>query len=119
MLRYASKVGAKVFEETKVIAIEFNEGSTDSYPIAAEWKSKSGMTGKISFDYVIDASGRNGVLSTKYLKNREYNDTLKNVASWGYWEGTGKYLPGTTRENSPFFEAMTGRAPAQHPAFSF
>lgn len=108
MLRYATKVGAKVFEETKVTALEFAGEAEQSYPVAAEWKSKSGNTGKISFDHVIDASGRAGILSVKYLHNREYNDTLKNVASWGYWKGTGKYLPGTSRENSPFFEALTG-----------
>ncbi|KAF9034483.1 FAD/NAD(P)-binding domain-containing protein [Hymenopellis radicata] len=103
MLRYAARVGAKVFEEIKVTELEFSGGR----PVSAQWKGKDGSAGKISFDYIIDASGRAGIISTRYLKNREFNDTLKNVASWGYWNGTGKYLPGTSRENSPFFEALT------------
>ncbi|KAJ6630160.1 FAD/NAD(P)-binding domain-containing protein [Mycena sp. CBHHK59/15] len=107
MLRYASRCGANVIEETKVTEIEFKGTGEEAQPVAALWKNKAGETGKITFDYVIDASGRNGLLSVKYAKTRLYNDTLKNVASWGYWKGTGKYLPGTPRENSPFFEALT------------
>ena len=83
-------------------------------------------TGRTSFDYLVDASGRAGLLSTKYapvhnifatlpnkvlhryLKNRRYNQSLKNVAVWGYWKGTGMYGKGTDRENAPFFEALSG-----------
>lgn len=108
MLRHAARVGAKVFEETKVTEIEFEGSGDDAHPIAALWKNKAGVTGRITFDYVIDASGRAGILSTKYLHNRVFNDDLKNIAVWGYWEGAGKYLPGTPRENSPLFEALAG-----------
>ncbi|KAJ7153561.1 FAD/NAD(P)-binding domain-containing protein [Mycena crocata] len=107
MLRYSSRCGAKVIEETKVTEIEFKGTGEAAQPIAALWKNKAGETGKITFDFVVDASGRNGLISNKYAKSRVYNDTLKNVASWGYWKGTGSYLPGTPRENSPFFEALT------------
>ncbi|RDB23600.1 Sulochrin halogenase [Hypsizygus marmoreus] len=107
MLRHAARVGAKVFEETKVTDVEFAGTDSDAaYPKAAAWKNKQGEMGTISFDYVIDASGRTGILSTKYLRNRIYNDDLKNVAIWGYWHGAEKYLPGTPRENSPLFEAL-------------
>ena len=44
----------------------------------------------------------------RYLKNRKFNDSLKNVAVWGYWRGTGMYGKGTTRENAPYFEALSG-----------
>ncbi len=47
-------------------------------------------------------------MSTRYLKNRTFNKSLKNVAVWGYWTGTGQYAPGTKRENAPWFEALTG-----------
>jgi flavin-dependent dehydrogenase len=97
-------VGAQVFEETKVTALDFD----GTRPISASWKNKSGEASTIRFDYVIDASGRAGIMSTKYLKNRIFNDNLKNVAIWGYWTGHGKYLPGTERENSPLFEAIEG-----------
>lgn len=46
-------------------------------------------------------------MSTKYLKNRTFNKSLKNVAVWGYWTGTNRYAPGTKRENAPWFEALT------------
>lgn len=37
------------------------------------------------------------------------NQSLKNVACWGYWNGDLKmYKPGTGRENAPWFEALTG-----------
>lgn len=44
----------------------------------------------------------------RYLKNRRYNSSLKNVAVWGYWRGVGMYGGGTYRENAPFFEALSG-----------
>lgn len=111
MLRYASRVGAKVFEETKVTDIEFGtpvEGQ-ETRPVAALWKGKDGDTGRIHFDYIIDASGRTGILSTQYLKNREFNNKLMNVAFWGYWTGAGRYMAGTPREDSIFVEALTGK----------
>ena len=42
------------------------------------------------------------------MKNRKFNQGLKNVASWAYWSGTDQYAMGTYRENQPFFEALTG-----------
>ncbi|KAJ6630121.1 hypothetical protein B0H10DRAFT_1985079 [Mycena sp. CBHHK59/15] len=107
MLRHASRSGVHVFEETMVTEIELKDMPDGACPIAATWKAKSGQTGRISFDFVIDASGRSGILSTKYFRTRKFNDILKNIASWGYWTGTNRYLPGTPRENSPFFEALT------------
>ncbi|KAH6667870.1 hypothetical protein B0J14DRAFT_567223 [Halenospora varia] len=58
------------------------------------------------FDYIVDASGRAGILHTKYLKNRTYSKGLKNLAHWGYWTGTGSYGLGMERTYSPFFEAL-------------
>ena len=49
------------------------------------------------------------LMLAQYLRNRRMNQTLKNVASWGYWTGDAKmYKPGTGRENAPWFEALTG-----------
>ena len=42
------------------------------------------------------------------MKNRKYNQSLKNVAVWGYWRETGLYGEGTSRQNAPFFEALSG-----------
>ena len=63
----------------------------------------------ISFEYLIDATGRAGLLSSKYLKNRRYNQGLKNIATWTYWEGVNPYAEGTSRANSPYFEALRGK----------
>ena len=118
MFRHAGESGAKIFDGVKVKSIEFQaaptaaEGDTipnPGRPIAATYEVKATKeTGRITFDYVVDASGRAGILSTQYLKNRRFNQGLKNVASWGYWEGCGTYSPGTYKENSPFFEALRG-----------
>ena len=120
MLKYAAECGAKVFEGTKVSAIDFvpaDESMIDpndsrvanpGRPVSATWTRKDGSTGTISFEYLVDASGRQGLVSTKYMKNRQYNQSLKNIATWGYWNGAKRYAVGTERENQPFFEALAG-----------
>jgi flavin-dependent dehydrogenase len=37
------------------------------------------------FDFLVDASGRAGVMATKYLKNRRYLEAFRNIAVWSYW----------------------------------
>ena len=78
-------------------------------PVSAFWSRKDGSSGTIKFDYLVDASGRAGIVSTKYLKNRNPNKGLKNIANWGYWKGAKRYGIGTTREGYPYFEALTGK----------
>ncbi|KAH9485155.1 Flavin-dependent halogenase armH1 [Psilocybe cubensis] len=63
--------------------------------------------GKTSFTYLIDATGRAGILSTRYFKNRHFNVSLKNIAVWGYWQNTGHYGVGSRRQGAPWFEALT------------
>ena len=120
MFRHAAKCGAQIFDGIMVESIEFSGSSgihvpEDSKvanlhrPVSATWKRKAdGTTGTIKFKYIVDASGRAGLVSTKYMKNRKFNQGLKNVAQWGYWKGAGQYAEGTRRENQPFFEALTG-----------
>lgn len=108
MLRHSENCGALVFEETKVLSFDFEGDGDARRPVAAHWKTKSGETGKISFDFVVDASGRAGLLSTRAFNTRVYNSHLKNVASWGYWRGAGSYASeDPVRKGSPFFEALT------------
>lgn len=118
MFRHAGKSGAKIFDGVKVTDLDFEPSGIDvpenskvadpGRPVSATWSRKDGSSGKIKFQYLVDASGRVGLVSTKYLKNRKYNQGLKNVASWGYWKGTGQYAMGTKRQNQPYFEALTG-----------
>lgn len=120
MFKHAGECGAKIFDGVQVKSVEFEGGLTPSTeegaenlnpgrPISATYMFKDTKElGEISFDYIVDASGRVGLLSTKYMKNRRYNQGLKNVANWSYWEGCDAYAAGTPRENSPFFEALQG-----------
>ncbi|KAI4156991.1 MAG: hypothetical protein L6R39_000854 [Caloplaca ligustica] len=114
IFKHAAKSGAQTFDQTKVESIEFeptdetwdNGLPNPGRPVSAKWSRKDGSSGVIKFDDLIDASGRVGMVTTKYLKNRKYNQGLKNVASWGYFKNTGYYGVGTYREGQPYFEAL-------------
>lgn len=67
------------------------------------------IRGTTAFTHLIDATGRAGLLSTRYLKNRRFNASLKNVAVWGYWRNVEVYGRDTPREGAPWFEALTGK----------
>ncbi|KAG6855641.1 Flavin-dependent halogenase armH1 [Tephrocybe sp. NHM501043] len=103
LLRHASASGVKVFEGYKVTDIKFS----GERPVSAVYEVQHNKSKEISFDYLVDASGRTGLMSTKYLQNRRFNKSLRNIAFWGYWKGGGRYSPGTNRENAPWFEAFT------------
>ncbi|KAI1372125.1 hypothetical protein F4677DRAFT_274912 [Hypoxylon crocopeplum] len=119
IFRHAGKSGAQIFDGVKVQGLEFEEFPNHDpeselpnpgRPVSATWARKEdGSSGTIKFEYLVDASGRAGIMSTKYLKNRKYNEgaQLKNIANWGYWENGGTYGVGTYREGCPYFEALT------------
>ncbi|KAE8138687.1 hypothetical protein BDV38DRAFT_69339 [Aspergillus pseudotamarii] len=110
LFKHAAECGVKTFDETKVASIEFAPPSGDGHPlgrpVSATWTRKDGTSGTLFMDYIVDASGRNGLISTRYLKNRSFNKGLKNVASWGYWRGGGVHGVGTHKEGAPYFEAL-------------
>ncbi|EFX04254.1 flavin-dependent halogenase O-methyltransferase bifunctional protein [Grosmannia clavigera kw1407] len=114
LFKHAADCGAKTFDGTKVTSIEFAPqdqvgeagANTVGRPMSATWSRKNGSSGTITFDYLVDASGRAGMVSTKYLKNRSFNQGLKNIASWGYWKGGGVHGVGTHKEGAPYFEAL-------------
>lgn len=120
MFDHAEKSGARTYQGVKVDAVEFEpvDNSPTNAQVAnpgraksASWSRKiDGASGTIRFNYIIDGSGRNGVISTKYLKNRKFNQGLKNQAHWAYWKNAKVYAPGTTQEGSPFFEALTDQS---------
>ncbi|KAJ8495116.1 hypothetical protein ONZ45_g12997 [Pleurotus djamor] len=107
LLDHAATQGVAVYQKTRVVEVEFDGDPANSRPISASWSNKAGDTGSIKFDYLIDASGRSGLLSTRYLKNREFREHLRNVAVWGYWRDVTVYQEGTPRSNAPWFEAMS------------
>ena len=119
MFRHAGKCGAEIFDGVKVESIEFvpredqngtvvSDTPDPGRPVSASWSRKDGTSGQIKFDYLVDASGRAGLVSTKYLKNRKNNQGLKNIANWAYWKGAGEYSPDTPRQGQPLFEALSG-----------
>jgi flavin-dependent dehydrogenase len=87
LLDHARELGVTVIEGADVRKIEFSGGR----PVAAVW-SETGQDAdhRLSFDYMVDASGRGGIMSTRYLKNRRFHDVFKNVAAWSYWTGAQK-----------------------------
>ncbi|OJJ68851.1 hypothetical protein ASPBRDRAFT_132455 [Aspergillus brasiliensis CBS 101740] len=118
LFRHAEQSGATVFDGVKVQALNFapTNSNTDTdqqgqdqnlgrRPISATWsRKKDGSTGTIHFEYLVDASGRAGLMSNRYMKTRVHNKQLQSMALWGYWRGAGTYGPG---EGDPFSEAVT------------
>ncbi len=47
----------------------------------------SGQSERVRFDFLVDASGRSGMLATHYLRTRRYHETFRNIALWNYWSG--------------------------------
>ncbi|KAJ7501502.1 putative halogenase [Mycena galericulata] len=105
LLGNAAENGVLVREGVSVTSIGFS-CENDKQPVSAQWKSDTGNSGEVKFKWLVDASGRNGIMSTKYLKNRKFNQALRSVAFWGYWTGAGMYAPGTNRENATWLEAL-------------
>ena len=88
LLEHAKSQGVKVFEGREIRNLAFDGERLRS----ATWSQVVGGsdTGEISFDYLVDASGRGGVIAMHYLKNRRYHNAFQNVAIWGYWTGAGR-----------------------------
>lgn len=96
LLEHAKSQGVNVFEGVEVRKILFD----GERPRGATWSMKQAnngdtrLQGEISFEFLIDASGRDGVMATHYLDNRHYHNVFQNIAVWGYWKNT-KRLPDT------------------------
>jgi flavin-dependent dehydrogenase len=85
LLDHARELGVEVVEGVAVRELEFD----GARPVAASWVDGGDATrgGRITFDYLVDASGRAGLLATKYLKSRQFHQVFRNVAAWSYWKG--------------------------------
>jgi flavin-dependent dehydrogenase len=103
LLKHAESQGVQVFEGVQVQALEF-EGDR---PVRATWgrrdraasadqdgTNSSIANGEISFDYLIDASGRYGIMATHYLHNRRFHKVFQNVGIWSYWQNAGRLASG-------------------------
>ncbi|RKP45987.1 NAD(P)/FAD-dependent oxidoreductase [Trinickia fusca] len=83
LLSHARTMGAKVHEGVTVRELQFEDGRPRR-AVCSVKGSESLQT--IEFDYLVDASGRNGVMATGYLENRKFHDIFRNIAAWGYWK---------------------------------
>lgn len=86
LLDNAAAKGADVRQEAEVTEIEFADGR----PCKAAFVDGDGKRGSRSFDFLVDASGRTGVMATRYLRSRNFHEAFRNVALWGYWRGAGR-----------------------------
>lgn len=93
LLDHAAESGVQVREGCSVRRVLFDD---DDRPYAAEWGPTDDRAAKeiAHFDYLVDASGRAGVLANQTFKTRRPHEIFRNVAIWGYWQG-GKTLPNT------------------------
>lgn len=103
LLRHAAASGADVHEATAVVGVEFD----GERPIALTWQQGS-ASGRTTFDVVLDASGLNGLLATRYLRNRTFQEAFANVAVGSYWRGYTPYRTpdGRVQAGEFFMEAL-------------
>jgi flavin-dependent dehydrogenase len=83
LLEHARSQGVRAFEGREVRALRFEDGR----PRSATWRDGGGGEGTIAFDFLVDATGRYGLMAVHHHKNRRFLEAFKNVALWGYWEG--------------------------------
>ena len=89
MLDHAREQGVDVREGHRVTEVHFDGDRPTSLTYQ---NTDTGEQGRVSFDYLIDASGRTGILVNRYLGGRTMNESFRNVAVWGYWKDA-KELP--------------------------
>ncbi|MBW4718163.1 NAD(P)/FAD-dependent oxidoreductase [Saccharothrix obliqua] len=90
LLRNAREQGVRVEEGVAVREVVF----AGDRPRAVRWVRRDGTRGETAADFIIDASGRAGVLSVGHHRDRVPHEVFRNVAIWGYWDGA-RTLPGT------------------------
>ena len=103
LLEHARGEGVRVHEGVAVRSLRFD----GERPVAASWQEVGGEgAGEIEFDFLIDASGRSGIMANRYLRSRRHNEAFRNIAVWGYFRGvehpdvglTGPILVGSVPE---------------------
>src|SRR4051812_15810537 len=82
LLDHAAESGAEVREETGVDKVEFSD---DGATLAISRK-ENGATERIGARYVIDASGRNSILSAKFKLKKNY-EHLQKVSIFAHYDG--------------------------------
>ncbi|MCC6187926.1 MAG: tryptophan 7-halogenase [Anaerolineales bacterium] len=114
LLEHAKSQGVRVFEGVEAEEILFDgerprrvqwrRGPQDGQAAAGSNGNRASSInaagageaerGEISFDYLIDASGRNSLMANRYLRNRRFHKVFQNVAVWGYWKNVDRLATG-------------------------
>ena len=91
LLQNAAAQGATVVQGATVQRVIFDADR----PVAVEWihQDVPDVVRTTALSFLIDASGRAGVLAAQHFQIRARHTTFDNVAVWGYWSGT-RLLPG-------------------------
>ena len=124
LLEHSKSLGVKVYEGVEIQSIAFDgerprsahwarvadkaheaNGSNGSNGSNGANGSDEARSGDISFDYVIDATGRAGILAMRYLNGRHYHNAFQNVGVWGYWKGAIR------QQNAPNGAISVGAVP--------
>ncbi|MEU5633651.1 NAD(P)/FAD-dependent oxidoreductase [Streptomyces rishiriensis] len=88
LLDHARTQGVEVHENTEVKTVAMVDGR----PRSARLVDEDGVTREISFEILVDASGRTGLMANHYLRQRRFHEAFRNVALWAYWTDA-KRLP--------------------------
>lgn len=84
LLDHARSQGVDVREGQGIHNVEFDGDRA----VAATYGTPRGPAdGRIDFDYLVDATGRAGLLASRQLRIRRTHDAYRNIAVWGYWRG--------------------------------
>ncbi|HKS99630.1 MAG TPA: NAD(P)/FAD-dependent oxidoreductase [Rugosimonospora sp.] len=91
LLRHAAACGVAVSTGVSARQVIFD----GDRPAAVTCTPDAGAPFTIDdFDYLVDATGRHGLLSVRRFGNRRPLANLRNIGVWGYWTGAG-LLPET------------------------
>src|SRR5207245_4214001 len=83
LLDHAAENGAEVHEETAVDGVEFSNEHVDLSI------KRNGSSQTVRARYLIDASGRNSVLGTKFGIKKTY-DHLKKLSIFAHYDGVSR-----------------------------
>ncbi|WP_242905231.1 tryptophan 7-halogenase [Actinomadura terrae] len=89
LLNNAEEQGVNVLEGARVERIDLSE----AHPWV-RWTDPEGVANEAQYSYLVDASGRAGLISAQYHHDRKSNEAFENVAIWSYWD-RARPLPGT------------------------
>lgn len=108
LFEHARESGARVHNEAAVTDIDFHDGR----PVGALLRRQDGSANRIDVDYLIDATGQAGLLSSRYFKDRHPEDAFANVAVGSYFRGARPYRDVNGAEHPGAFsmEALTDGA---------